>query len=95
MTGSVIGDGSLFDDVRGGPSTGGAPDIGDLGGELSALTYDHGATQGRLSPAAFADAIVDELGGGPPRRTPAALRSWGDVATVVWRTVGELVAEAP
>jgi len=54
VTGSVIGDGSLFDDVRGGPSTGGAPDIGDLGGELSALTYDHGATQGRLSPAAFA-----------------------------------------
>ena len=54
VTGSVIGDPSLFDDVRGGPNTDGAPDIDDLGGELSALTYDHGATIGKLSPAAFA-----------------------------------------
>jgi D-alanyl-D-alanine carboxypeptidase/D-alanyl-D-alanine-endopeptidase (penicillin-binding protein 4) len=54
LTGSVIGDPSLFDGVRGGPSTGGAPDIPDLGGELSALTYDHGATTGKLSPGAFA-----------------------------------------
>jgi D-alanyl-D-alanine carboxypeptidase/D-alanyl-D-alanine-endopeptidase (penicillin-binding protein 4) len=54
VTGSVIGDASLFDDVRGGPSSGGAPDIPDLGGELSALAYDHGATMGKLSPGAFA-----------------------------------------
>ena len=54
VTGSVIGDPSLFDGLRGGPSSGGAPDIPDLGGELSALTYDHGATAGKLSPGAFA-----------------------------------------
>jgi D-alanyl-D-alanine carboxypeptidase/D-alanyl-D-alanine-endopeptidase (penicillin-binding protein 4) len=54
VTGAVIGDPSLFDDVRGGPSSGGASDISDLGGELSALTYDHGATIGKLSPGAFA-----------------------------------------
>ena len=54
VTGHVIGDASLFDSRRGVPSSGYAPDIGDLGGQLSALTYDHGATSGRLSPGAFA-----------------------------------------
>jgi D-alanyl-D-alanine carboxypeptidase/D-alanyl-D-alanine-endopeptidase (penicillin-binding protein 4) len=54
VTGAVIGDDSLFDDMRGGPSSGGAPDIADIGGQLSALTYDHGATSGRLTPAEFA-----------------------------------------
>jgi D-alanyl-D-alanine carboxypeptidase/D-alanyl-D-alanine-endopeptidase (penicillin-binding protein 4) len=54
VTGRVIGDASLFDYNRGGPNTGFAPDIPDLGGQLSALTYDHGATNGHLSPAAFA-----------------------------------------
>ncbi len=54
VRGRVIGDASLFDYNRGGPNTGFAPDIPDLGGELSALTYDHGATNGHLSPAAFA-----------------------------------------
>jgi D-alanyl-D-alanine carboxypeptidase/D-alanyl-D-alanine-endopeptidase (penicillin-binding protein 4) len=54
VTGSVIGDPSLFDNVAGAPNSGGAPDIGDMGGELSALTYDHGATIGRLRPSAFA-----------------------------------------
>jgi D-alanyl-D-alanine carboxypeptidase/D-alanyl-D-alanine-endopeptidase (penicillin-binding protein 4) len=54
VTGRVIGDASLFDYLRGGPNTGFAPDIPDLGGQLSALTYDHGATNGHLSPAAFA-----------------------------------------
>jgi D-alanyl-D-alanine carboxypeptidase/D-alanyl-D-alanine-endopeptidase (penicillin-binding protein 4) len=54
VTGSVIGDPSLFDEVRGGPSSGGAADIGDLGGQLSALAYDHGATTGKLTPGAFA-----------------------------------------
>jgi D-alanyl-D-alanine carboxypeptidase/D-alanyl-D-alanine-endopeptidase (penicillin-binding protein 4) len=54
VTGSVIGDASLFDPRRGGPSTGFAPDIPDIGGQLSALTYDHGSTLRRLSPGAFA-----------------------------------------
>ena len=54
VTGWVIGDASLFDSRPGGPSSAFAADINDIGGELSALTYDHGATLGRLSPAAFA-----------------------------------------
>lgn len=54
VTGRVIGDASLFDARRGVPSSNFAPDIGDLGGQLSALSYDHGATAGRLSPGAFA-----------------------------------------
>ncbi len=54
VTGWVIGDPSLFDNVRGGPNSRGAPDINDMGGELAALTYDHGATIGKLSPSAFA-----------------------------------------
>jgi serine-type D-Ala-D-Ala carboxypeptidase/endopeptidase (penicillin-binding protein 4) len=54
VTGKIIGDASLFDSHRGGPSTNFAPDIPDFGGQLSALTYDHGATLGTLSPGAFA-----------------------------------------
>ena len=54
VTGHVIGDASLFDSHRGGPSTDFLPDIPDFGGQLSALTYDHGATLGTLSPGAFA-----------------------------------------
>ncbi len=54
VTGRVIGDESLFDSTRGGLSTGLGPDIPDFGGQLSALSYDHGATLGPLSPAAFA-----------------------------------------
>lgn len=54
VTGRLIGDASLFDSRRGGPATGFAPDIPDLGGQLAALTYDHGATTRRLSPGAFA-----------------------------------------
>ena len=54
VTGAVIGDASLFDSHPGGPATGFAPDVPDYGGQLSALTYDHGATAGKLSPGAFA-----------------------------------------
>ena len=42
VTGHVIADESLFDSERGPVSNAGAPDLGDLGGQLSALTYDHG-----------------------------------------------------
>jgi D-alanyl-D-alanine carboxypeptidase/D-alanyl-D-alanine-endopeptidase (penicillin-binding protein 4) len=50
----VVGDSSLFDSSPGGPNSGFAPDITDLGGELAGLVYDHGATAGALSPGAFA-----------------------------------------
>jgi D-alanyl-D-alanine carboxypeptidase/D-alanyl-D-alanine-endopeptidase (penicillin-binding protein 4) len=54
VSGHVIGDGALFDDKVGPPSTGFAPDLPDLGGELGALIYDHGAAMRGWSPAAFA-----------------------------------------
>ena len=54
VTGSVIGDGTLFDALRGGPATAYGPDIPDFGGQLAALTYDHGSTSKGLSPPAFA-----------------------------------------
>jgi serine-type D-Ala-D-Ala carboxypeptidase/endopeptidase (penicillin-binding protein 4) len=54
VTGWVIGDAALFDDLRGGPATGYEPDIPDFGGQLSALSYDHGATLKKLNPGAFA-----------------------------------------
>ncbi len=54
VTGKLIADASLFDSHRGGPSTNFAPDIPDFGGQLSALTYDHGASLRSPSPAAFA-----------------------------------------
>lgn len=53
VTGRLIGDGALFDGRVGPPSTGFAPDVPDLGGQISALTFDHGSTAG-LRPAAFA-----------------------------------------
>lgn len=43
VTGAVIADESLFDTVRGGPSTGGGFDA-ELGAPLSALSYDLGQT---------------------------------------------------
>jgi D-alanyl-D-alanine carboxypeptidase/D-alanyl-D-alanine-endopeptidase (penicillin-binding protein 4) len=54
VTGTVFGDASLFDSRRGGPSSGFAADIANLGGQLSALTYDHGATRTAPTPEAFA-----------------------------------------
>ncbi len=55
VTGSVYADESLFDRRRGGLMTAYAPDVPDFGGQLSALTYDHGTTLKHLSPALFAD----------------------------------------
>lgn len=54
VTGYVIGDGTLFDSLRGGPATAYGPDVPDFGGQLAGLTYDHGATSRGLSPPAFA-----------------------------------------
>lgn len=54
VTGRLYADASLFDDRRGGLLTGQRPDIPDLGGQLSALTYDHGTTLRNDDPATFA-----------------------------------------
>jgi D-alanyl-D-alanine carboxypeptidase/D-alanyl-D-alanine-endopeptidase (penicillin-binding protein 4) len=54
VTGKVIGDPSMFDGRPGGPSSGFGPDLPDIGGQLSGLTYNHGATPKGLSPGAFA-----------------------------------------
>jgi D-alanyl-D-alanine carboxypeptidase/D-alanyl-D-alanine-endopeptidase (penicillin-binding protein 4) len=54
VTGSVFADESLFDRRRGGLMTAFNADLPDFGGQLSALTYDHGTVTKRLSPALFA-----------------------------------------
>jgi D-alanyl-D-alanine carboxypeptidase/D-alanyl-D-alanine-endopeptidase (penicillin-binding protein 4) len=55
VTGHLFGDESLFDIKRGPLSTDYRPDIPDLGGELSALAYDHGSVvKVGASPAVFA-----------------------------------------
>jgi serine-type D-Ala-D-Ala carboxypeptidase/endopeptidase (penicillin-binding protein 4) len=54
VSGWVIGDAALFDGLRGGPATNYAPDVPDFGGQLSALSYDHGSTFKKLNPGAFA-----------------------------------------
>jgi len=54
VTGWVIGDAALFDELRGGPATEYKPDVPDFGGQLSALSYDHGSTFKKLSPGEFA-----------------------------------------
>ena len=54
VTGWVIGDAAMFDDLRGGPATAYKPDVPDFGGQLAGLTYDHGSTFKKLNPGAFA-----------------------------------------
>jgi serine-type D-Ala-D-Ala carboxypeptidase/endopeptidase (penicillin-binding protein 4) len=55
VRGRLFGDESLFARTRGGRSSRYQPDLPDYGGELSALTYDHGSTVGGArSPGAFA-----------------------------------------
>ena len=54
VSGQVYADESLFDRRRGGLMTAFNADIPDFGGQLSALTYDHGTVTKRLSPARFA-----------------------------------------
>ena len=55
VTGMVIADESLFDTRRGGMLTDYKPDTPDFGGQLSALTFNHGtATSLKESPAVFA-----------------------------------------
>jgi D-alanyl-D-alanine carboxypeptidase/D-alanyl-D-alanine-endopeptidase (penicillin-binding protein 4) len=54
VTGHLYADESLFDTRRGALITDYRPDIPDLGGQLSALTYDHGTTLPHDTPATFA-----------------------------------------
>jgi serine-type D-Ala-D-Ala carboxypeptidase/endopeptidase (penicillin-binding protein 4) len=54
VAGLVIADTSLFDGAPGGPATNYAPDTPDYGGQLGALTYDHGSTGYGLGPGAYA-----------------------------------------
>jgi D-alanyl-D-alanine carboxypeptidase/D-alanyl-D-alanine-endopeptidase (penicillin-binding protein 4) len=54
VTGQVFADETMFDRKRGGLMTNYQPDVPDFGGQLSALTYDHGTTVPHYSPAAFA-----------------------------------------
>jgi D-alanyl-D-alanine carboxypeptidase/D-alanyl-D-alanine-endopeptidase (penicillin-binding protein 4) len=54
VTGQLFADETMFDRKRGGLMTNYLPDVPDFGGQLSALTYDHGATVPHYSPAAFA-----------------------------------------
>ncbi|HET8979533.1 MAG TPA: D-alanyl-D-alanine carboxypeptidase [Solirubrobacteraceae bacterium] len=54
VTGRVYADESMFDRRRGGLLTGYAVDTPDFGGQLSALTFDHGTALKHYSPATFA-----------------------------------------
>jgi D-alanyl-D-alanine carboxypeptidase/D-alanyl-D-alanine-endopeptidase (penicillin-binding protein 4) len=54
VTGQIFADETMFDRRRGGLMTDYLPDVPDFGGQLSALTYDHGSTVPHYSPAAFA-----------------------------------------
>ncbi|MFZ1994148.1 MAG: D-alanyl-D-alanine carboxypeptidase [Solirubrobacteraceae bacterium] len=54
VTGQIYADETMFDRKRGGLMTNYLPDVPDFGGQLSALTYDHGSTVPHYSPAAFA-----------------------------------------
>jgi D-alanyl-D-alanine carboxypeptidase/D-alanyl-D-alanine-endopeptidase (penicillin-binding protein 4) len=53
VDGSIIGDGSYFDSLPGDPASDYAPDP-NLGGELSALSFDRGALGQQHNPAAHA-----------------------------------------
>ncbi len=90
VTGRVYGDGSRFDDLPGGPFTGSAPDVPDYGGEMSALTFDHGATAKGLSPPAYAarqlartmrGAHIRAQAAPHPARTPRRARRLAVVAS--------------
>jgi D-alanyl-D-alanine carboxypeptidase/D-alanyl-D-alanine-endopeptidase (penicillin-binding protein 4) len=78
VSGQVIGDESLFDSGRGGPASKLDADIPDFGGQLSALTFDHGATSGLISPGAFAARELEltlKRGGVRARSAPGTARA--------------------
>jgi D-alanyl-D-alanine carboxypeptidase/D-alanyl-D-alanine-endopeptidase (penicillin-binding protein 4) len=75
ITGRLYADASLFDDKRGGLLTGQKPDIPDLEGQLSALTYDHGTTLPHYNPATFTAHEVALTMRGSDIRVTAATRT--------------------
>jgi D-alanyl-D-alanine carboxypeptidase/D-alanyl-D-alanine-endopeptidase (penicillin-binding protein 4) len=87
ITGSIVGDDSAFDALRGGPATGGAFDL-NFAGSVGALTYARGrqAPNGPLQPdpgraAAFRFDDVLEARGITIRGTPkAGVAAAGSVA---------------
>lgn len=99
VAGSVVGDESLFDDLRGGPATGGAFDL-NFAGTLGALTYARGrqAPDGPLQPdparaaASRFDDILEARGltiRGVPRAgtAPAGTAELGRVSVTVGAVV--------
>ena len=97
VSGRLYADESLFDRRRGGLLTGYRPDTPDFGGQLSALTYDHGTTLRHDSPATFAahEVALTMRGAGiavtaapVSRRAPDAA---GPLATVASPPVSQLI----
>ncbi len=95
VDGSVQGDESLFDDLRGDPASGYGYDA-DLGGQLSALAFDRGRFGGLPSPAAFAAsqlaaairaAGVPVTGRSGAGRAPAGARVLAGVGSPPLRTL--------
>jgi D-alanyl-D-alanine carboxypeptidase/D-alanyl-D-alanine-endopeptidase (penicillin-binding protein 4) len=93
VTGSVVGDESLFDTLRGGPATQGAFDL-NIGGALGALAYDRGrrvaggpiqADPARAATFRFDDVLEARgvtLRGGPKAGpTPAGATPLGTTST--------------
>ena len=81
ITGRVIGDETAFDARRGPPSEGFRTTF-EVGGPLSALTFNRGRTGKRrpycqASPARFAARELDRAAAEPRRRRPAAPRGPG------------------
>jgi serine-type D-Ala-D-Ala carboxypeptidase/endopeptidase (penicillin-binding protein 4) len=74
VTGVVYADESLFDRRRGGLMTDYDQDIPDFGGQLSALTFDHGTALKHYTPATFAahQLVLTMRGAGIQARAAAA-----------------------
>jgi D-alanyl-D-alanine carboxypeptidase/D-alanyl-D-alanine-endopeptidase (penicillin-binding protein 4) len=94
VSGSVIGDGSRYSAALGGPTTKYGPDLGDLGGELGGLTFNHGASggiaKGAATPGAYAAAQfalalhaagIEAVPAAATARTPAHARVLASVSS--------------
>ncbi len=100
VTGRLIGDESLFDRRRGGMLTKLLVDVPDFGGQLSALTYDHGTTVAHDNPATFAArelaltmraSHVDVRAATDTARTPAGAHLLAIVASPPMATMARLM----